>query len=105
MRLWRFLKCAVSDQALRWPLLLPLALAAGAALTLHPCESAGQGGVAIDPASGRLTLRMAEKQNGRAWTQPLYENRPRQPKPTKPADPPKTEPPGDPTPSGDTPAQ
>ena len=64
--------------------------------------TAAPGLEAIELASGRITLRLAEKQNGRAWTQPLYEKRPRQPKQSKPQ---KPEPPSDPTPSGDTPAQ
>jgi hypothetical protein len=59
------------------------------------CVGAG----ATEIASGRLTLKMAEKQNGRAWTQPLYEKRPKQPKPPKPAKPRKPDQPNEPAPS------
>lgn len=41
-------------------------------LTVDPCAAAGRGGAAIDSAGGVLTMRFAQMQSGRAWTQPLY---------------------------------
>ncbi len=60
--------------------------AAGARLTVHPCETVGKGGAAIDVADGALTLRTAQMQNGRAWTQPLYAKLPKQDKPARRSD-------------------
>lgn len=39
--MWRFLKGAINDQALRWPLLAPLALTAGAALYMSAPSEPG----------------------------------------------------------------
>ena len=51
--------------------------AAGERLTVRPCEAVGRGGAAIDVDDGALTLRLAQMQSGRAWTQPLYEKPPK----------------------------
>lgn len=49
-------------------------------LTMRPCDFAGKGGAAIDLSTDKLTLRPAQMQNGRAWTQPLYAKLPKPPK-------------------------
>jgi competence protein ComEC len=49
------------------------------ALTLEPCLFAGHGGAAIDSDAVKLTLRLPQKQSGRAWTQPLYAKPPKRP--------------------------
>lgn len=48
-------------------------------LDVDPCAVVGRGGAAIDSAGGVLTLRFAQLQSGRAWTQPLYANPPKRP--------------------------
>ncbi len=47
------------------------------ALPIDPCSVVGRGGAAIDSSDGKLSLRLAEMQNGRAWTQPLYAKPPK----------------------------
>lgn len=46
-------------------------------LSLRPCDAVGKGGAAIDMSGSQLTLRPAEMQSGRAWTQPLYRKPPK----------------------------
>jgi competence protein ComEC len=77
-------------------------------LTLHPCDAIGKGGAAIEIASGHIALYMPEMQSGRAWTQPLYEKRPKPPKAPKPARPrasKASKQPSKPAPSAGAPAQ
>lgn len=52
----------------------------GSQLFLNPCDVIGKGGGAIEASSGQLAFTPAKMQSGRAWTQPLYEKRPRPPK-------------------------
>jgi len=52
---------------------------AAPSLAVDPCAVIGRGGAAIDSASGELTLRFAQLQSGRAWTQPLYAKPPKRP--------------------------
>ncbi|HOY78986.1 MAG TPA: ComEC/Rec2 family competence protein [Hyphomonadaceae bacterium] len=49
------------------------------ALTVEPCSFVEHGGAAIDSDAGSLTLRLPQKQSGRAWTQPLYTKPPKRP--------------------------
>ncbi|HVY88285.1 MAG TPA: ComEC/Rec2 family competence protein [Hyphomonadaceae bacterium] len=58
----------------------------GLPLTLDPCAYAGKGGAVIETSwKGEASLRAAQMQSGRAWTQPLYPRPPR-PKVSKPKD-------------------
>jgi hypothetical protein len=41
--------------------------------TISPCAYVGQGGAVLELAGDRVLIRTAEKQSGRAWTQPLHE--------------------------------
>jgi competence protein ComEC len=43
--------------------------------SVRPCDHAGQGGAVLETAGGELKVRTAQKQSGRAWTQPLHEAR------------------------------
>jgi hypothetical protein len=52
---------------------LVLAPNTGQQLVIHPCDYAGRGGAVIETDAGGPTIRTAEMQSGRAWTQPLYE--------------------------------
>lgn len=56
---------------------------AGQALKLQPCATIGKGGAAVDSSDGALTLRPAQMQSGRAWTQSLYLKPPKRDQPTK----------------------
>lgn len=66
--------------------LLSIQSATGQRVTVYPCEITGKGGAAIDLANGALTLRMAQMQSGRAWTQPLYAKPPKQATPARRSD-------------------
>ncbi|MDP3495222.1 MAG: ComEC/Rec2 family competence protein [Hyphomonadaceae bacterium] len=66
--------------------LLSIQSAAGDRLDVLPCEAIGKGGAAIDMSSDGLTLRPAQMQSGRAWTQPLYTKPPKRDQPAKTTD-------------------
>jgi hypothetical protein len=40
---------------------------------IQPCVYVGEGGAVLELTGDRLNIRTAQKQSGRAWTQPLYE--------------------------------
>jgi competence protein ComEC len=43
---------------------------------IYPCAYIGLGGAVLESSDGRLHIRTAEKQSGRAWAQPLWEKPP-----------------------------
>ncbi|HEX5006555.1 MAG TPA: ComEC/Rec2 family competence protein, partial [Hyphomonadaceae bacterium] len=47
---------------------------------INPCAYAGRGGAVLEFSGGRLGVRTAQMQSGRAWTQPLYEKPPKRPR-------------------------
>lgn len=49
----------------------------GSSADISPCAYVGQGGAVLELAGGSLHIRPAQKQSGRAWTQPLYEKPPK----------------------------
>jgi competence protein ComEC len=55
----------------------------GDSVTVHPCAYTGSGGAVIDQSGDQITVRPAQMQNGRAWTQPLYIKPPKRDQPEK----------------------
>ena len=53
---------------------------ASSPLAIQPCTYIGRGGAVIEFAGGAPQIRTAQKQSGRAWTQPLYEKPPKTPR-------------------------
>lgn len=58
--------------------------ASGASTAIQPCTYTGRGGAVIDAKEGAITIRTAQTQSDRAWTQPLHQKVPKRPKPPKP---------------------
>ena len=63
-------RCPTSSRLTIHPITAP-------SLAIAPCAAVGQGGAAIESSGGELTLRFAQMQSGRAWTQPLYAKPPK----------------------------
>jgi competence protein ComEC len=62
-------KCPVSA-------VLVFSSASGRETAVDPCAYAGSGGAVLELSGQRLRIRTAQMQNGRGWTQPLYDKPP-----------------------------